>query len=206
MISEKAGKHRKTFYYHFTNTDQLTIWIFRYDLAKCLQNSFPHDILIYEKGEEQEIFPEFPFYLRNRRKGSLIYNAPFFEALASTLEQRRFYYRKVFAETSRSVLQNYMYNLYCPILKDDILYLIDACLSHEKEIDVVKVKNHLNKKASVDFLAEYYTGAFIFRLTRRLNFAQNRRTLNDIVPFENVTHDSLCLLIREHSHMENFFE
>ncbi len=59
------------------------------------------------------------------------------------------------------------------------------------------VRERLTGNAGVDFLAEFYTGAFLSRFVERLNYTSARRTARDILPFENVVHDSLAALIRQ---------
>lgn len=199
MLAESIGKHRKTFYYHFTDKEHLIAWLFRYDLALMLQELFPAHVLVWEKQTHDSAFPEFPYYIRNITDTYSIYNAPFFETIADVFEKRRVYYKQVFAESGKEALQNYIYNLYCPALQDDITYLIEKCLENKNDLEASTIKERLAQKSSVDFLAEYYTGAFIYRLIRRLNYASSRRTLEEIMPFENITHDTLYLLLCQHS-------
>lgn len=79
MIAVNAGKHRKTFYYHFNSKEQLVIWLFRYDLAKGLTERFDEKLLVSDEDTSDEPWSGFPFYVRNVKDSSRIYNTPFSE-------------------------------------------------------------------------------------------------------------------------------
>lgn len=193
MIVERIGKHRKTFYYHFSDKDDLMRWLFRYDLAQGLESEFGAAQLVYE-GDGGS-YPEFPFYVRNVLGNGRIYNALFFEAFARSLESRRAYYRAVFAVRGLGSMESYLYDLYCPELKRDIVHLVEVGLADKPALLQTECRERLERGEGVDFLAGFYTGAFIQRFVKRLIDDSSRRTIDDIRPYENVIHDSLWLLI-----------
>lgn len=194
MITETAHKHRKTFYYHFLDKTELIVWIFRYDLAKGLRREFPGGVLIWEEPNKNNLFIDFPYYVRNINQDKHIINARFFEVFAQSLEVRKTYYRKVFAQLGRGTLEDYIYNLYWPAIRDDIHYLIDLYLTQRAQINLTQAARCLKKETPIEFLAEFYAGAFVLRVIKRLNQTEIIRTLDDIKPFDNVIHDSLYLL------------
>lgn len=193
MIVDGVGRHRKTFYYHFPDKDGLIRWLFRYDLAMGLTEDFPRDVLVWE-GKDG-LYPDLPFYVRRATDTGRIYNAAFFEAFARSLEHRRDYYRRVFSPRGPGTLEDYLYRLYCPEIRTDISCIVDAMLAGEPPLLQAESRERLTQGASVDFLAEFFTGAFIQRYIKRLLDDEARRTIEDIIPYENVIHDSLSLLI-----------
>lgn len=205
MIVETIGKHRKTFYYHFSDKRQLIVWIFRYDLAQGLLDAFPQDVLVYEESSQNNLFAEFPYYVLNIKGTARIYNAPFFELFARSLEKRRTYYREVFSQVGLGTLEDYLYQLYQPRLKEDIYFLINSGLICDNSMQSALLKEHLIHGSAVDFLAEFYTGAFISRFIRRLNWAQSKRTVEEVMPYENVIHDSIFLLLHEKACLDDLY-
>lgn len=197
MIAEQAGKHRKTFYYHFGDKEQLVVWLFRYDLACDLLDKFPENLLVWEGDNPESTLAEFPFYARKVEDSGRIYNAPFFAALSYSLERRRTYYRRMFSTRGPGTLDFYLHQLFFPVIREDILFLIDRGVDEQAPLVRQAVRERLTGNAGVDFLAEFYTGAFLSRFVERLNYTSARRTARDILPFENVVHDSLAALIRQ---------
>ncbi|WP_158539816.1 TetR family transcriptional regulator [Gordonibacter sp. 28C] len=197
MIAEASGKHRKTFYYHFADKEQLVVWLFRYDLASGLADKFPEDLLVREQDSPDNPLAEFPFYARRIEESGRIYNAPFFAALSYSLEKRRAYYRRIFSTRGPGTLDFYLHQLFFPAIKEDILFLIDREIGRQSAVERKALRERMTSNAGVDFLAEFYTGAFLSRFVERLNYTSARRTARDIIPFENVVHDSLAALIRQ---------
>lgn len=195
MVVEGLGKHRKTFYYHFPSKSHLIIWLFRYELDQELEKRFQPDQLIY--GSSDDEYTEFAFYARNIGERQRIYNAPFFDGLYGCFERRRNYYRNVFSKLGPGTLEHYLLTLYLPVITDDIHYLIERKISEQKLLVQEDIRIQVDRGYSVDFLAEFFTGAFISRYIQRLNYASVGRTAEEISPFENVIHDSLGWLIHQ---------
>lgn len=195
MIASSLGKHRKTFYYHFSDKQHLVIWLFRYELAQMLEGAFPPEALIYESKDG--MFPELPYYVRNIGEKRRIYNAPFFAGLYGCFEKRRRYYRNVFSKLGPGTLEHYLITLYQPALADDVVYLIRRKLDEQDGIVRETIRDRVDRGYSIEFLAEFFTGAFISRQIQRLNYSSTGRTAEDIYPFENVIHDSLGWLIHQ---------
>lgn len=148
------------------------------------------------------MYPEFPFYARNIDENERIYNAPFFDVLYRCFERRRAYYRNVFSDTGSESLERYLLNLYQPAISDDINYLIDRNLSSKKKIMQGDMRLRIDRSYSTEFLADFFTGAFISRYIQRLNYASVGRTAEEISPFENVIHDSLGWLVYQGVHRD----
>ncbi len=195
MIVEQVGKHRKTFYYHFSDKRQLIAWLFRFELAQELERIFPKEKLIYEPASSD--FSAFPFYARNIGEAQRIYNAPFFDVLYRCFERRRKYYRNVFSQLGPGTLEHYLLDLYQPAIAQDIYYLIERKLLEQNLLLRENVREKVDRSYSVDFLAGFFTGAFVSRYIQRLNYASVGRTAEDISPFENVIHDSLGWIIHQ---------
>jgi len=195
MVVDSLGKHRKTFYYHFPSKGHLVVWLFRYELSRELERIFRPEQLVY--GPEDDPCADFAFYARNIDADQRIYNAPFFDGLYGCFERRRNYYRNVFSKLGPGSLEHYLLNLYLPVISDDIHYLIERKISEQKLMVREDIRIRVDRGYSVDFLAEFFTGAFISRYIQRLNYASVGRTAEEISPFENVIHDSLGWLIHQ---------
>lgn len=195
MVVDQLGKHRKTFYYHFSDKNQLVIWLFRYELACKLEETFEPDQLIYEASDGQ--YAAFPYYARNVGEDGRIYNAPFFDATYGCFERRRAYYRNVFSSLGPGTLEHYLIELYRPALTDDIRYLIERELSKHSAIARESLRTCVDRGYSVAFLADFFTGAFVSRYIQRLNYSPIGRTVEQVAPFENVIHDSLGWIVHQ---------
>ncbi|MEG2934105.1 MAG: hypothetical protein RR842_11030 [Gordonibacter sp.] len=195
MVAELTGKHRKTFYYHFTDKREVIVWLFRYDLSCGLMERFDEAELVFEEDAGAGTYPALPFYVRNLQQGGRMYNAPFFDEVSRSLERRRAYYRNVLSHHSQGSLEDYLYRLYQPEIKRDIGLLIECRLEGEDLIDQADELKLLTGGAGVDFLAEMFTGTFIQRIVKRLIDEPAQRSLDEVRPFENIVHDSLALLI-----------
>lgn len=194
QISDAAGRSRKTFYCHFADKEELPRWIFRYDLACGLEAAFAPDSLVYAT---KDAFSDLPLYARTFDAKGRIDNALFFETLSLSLERRRDYYRKQFSIVGVGTLDTYLHEVYTPLLREDVLHLIDIECGEEGFLSLGG-RASLDRGSTIDFLAEFYTGAFISRIIRQIHDAPSNRTIEDIRPFQNIIHESLRLMIREH--------
>lgn len=195
MVVDQLGKHRKTFYYHFADKNQLIVWLFRYELACKLEEVFRPDQLVYEAPGGT--YAAFPYCARNRGEGGRIYNAPFFDAAYGCFERRRAYYRNVFSQLGPGTLEHYLLELYKPAITDDIHCLIEREVSKHNAIIREDMRARIDRGYSVAFLADFFTGAFVSRYIQRLNYTSIGRTVEQVSPFENVIHDSLGWLIHQ---------
>ena len=59
------------------------------------------------------------------------------------------------------------------------------------------LSNRRLKDASIDFLAEFYTGAFLSYLVRRTCDPRRERLMEGVGPFANIVHSSLENEIKE---------
>lgn len=180
-IIEKAGKNRKTFYYHFIDKDHLIAWIFRYDLHTQLFNRFSPDELVYETPSDDPC-SKLPYYVFVKKGVRSLDGANFLSAFAETFERRRSYYMKVLRMRSDCSLQKYLYGLYVPALRNDVRFILS--------------NRHL-QDASIDFLAEFYAGAFLSYIFHRVDTPEHSRILEGVGPFANIIHTSLENEIKE---------
>ena len=180
-IVAKTGKNRKTFYYHFENKDKLIIWIFRYDLGQVLQNHFPESALLYEEPTADSI-TRFPYYVTQKSGVRSLDHAEFFECFAEVLQNRRSFYRQALVENGPYSLRNYLYHLYLPALRNDI--------------DLILANRYLPQE-NIQFLAEFYTCAFLYYYIRRCDQNGIAQLYPDPGPFANIIHSSLEAQIKE---------
>ena len=180
-IIERTGKNRKTFYYHFENKDCLITWIFRYDLGQELKRRFPESTLVYETGATDSS-AQFPFYILQKSGVRSLDHAEFFDCFAHVLEAKRNFYTQALADTNPYSLRNYLYHLYLPALRNDIdLILANRSLPQE----------------NIQFLAEFYTCAFLYYFIRKCDQPGADRLTGQAGPFANIIHSSLEAQIKE---------
>lgn len=183
-IIEMTGKNRKTFYYHFEDKESLIIWKFRYDLGQELLATFPADILIYEDpiDKTNEDYKDFPYYLTQKSGVRSLDHSAFFDAYARVLHRHRAFYSQAFLETGPHSLRDYLYNLYLPALKNDI--------------HIVLANRYLPEE-NINFLAEFYTCAFIYYFIRRYDQPNSTHAPSHAGPFANIIHSSMESEIKE---------
>lgn len=180
-IISRAHKNRKTFYYHFTDKDQLTQWLFRHDLNEILTHSFAPDHLIREHNNEDPC-SEFAYYVFIKTGVRSLDGSKFFESLAQVFEVRRDYYRKLFKSQTGSILITYLQKLYTHALEQDILFILS---------------NRRLAQENITFLAEFYAGAALQYLINRTISYSHETLLHDVGPFKNLIHTSLENEIKE---------
>ena len=185
-IVERTGKNRKTFYYHFENKDKLIIWLFRYDLGKLLEERFSESVLLYEKPSE-DIVSYYPYYIRQKSGVRSLSHAEFFDCFAEVIESRRNFYNQALLDNGPFSLRNYLYDLYLNALKSDIELILS---------------NRYLPSNNADFLAEFYTGAFLYYFIRRCD-QPGKPVMGDRGPFSNIIHRTLETEINESQRMRN---
>lgn len=182
-IVAASGKNRKTFYYHFTDKNNLIAWLFRYDLGVLLRKRFREDQLVFQQDTTgKDPLARHPYYVFVKKGVRSLDHAAFFETFAECLEGRRSYYAKVLADNSRYSLREYLYQLYVPALENDVRFILS---------------NRYLRDESVQFLAEFYTDAFLSYLTRQAMDLRKPTIGEGVGPFVNLIHTSLENEIKE---------
>lgn len=175
-IVAASKKNRKTFYYHFPDRSKLVTWIFRYDLAQCLKRIVPEDGLVYNKRDPKEL-AGFPYYTFIKDGVRSIDGAPFFLSLDACFTARQAYYAQVLSDTTAEGLPAYMRELYTPALRHDIEFILS---------------NRFLNERNQQFLAEFYTGAFITYFSTRVLGHDVPALASVAGPFQNLIHDSIA--------------
>ena len=159
----------------------LIIWIFRYDMGQCLKQHFSESVLLYDDDPEDPT-SRFPYYITQKSGVRSLDHAEFFECFAEVLEGRRNFYRQALVDNGPYSLRNYLYALYLEAMKRDI----DIILS-----------NRYLPKDNIDFLAEFYTCAFLYYYIRRCDARGVESIGGQAGPFANIIHSSLENEIKE---------
>jgi AcrR family transcriptional regulator len=186
-IVDAAGINRKTFYYYFSNKEELVVWIFRQDIAQLLRERYPEDQLIDSTNVKNpaDNFEALPYYVQIKVGVRALEQGSFLKLLADYFKEQRGYYRKIFA--SQLDLQTYMIHLYQNEFLNDINYI----LSGRYLSDEVK-----------QFLAYYFAQATIHLIIDSIMFNRDNSSrllfIKDIEPFLNITHESLKNIIETH--------
>lgn len=180
-IVAASGKNRKTFYYHFEDKGHLIRWVFRHDLATLLRERFNETHLVYE-SEADSGMAELPYYVFKKSGVRSLDGSEFIRALADTFQRRRPYYSKALRATDSDSLRAYLIELYARALKQDIRFILS---------------NRPLSEDSVDFLSEFYAGALISYLAKKVTTPGNDDIFAHIKPFQNIIHASLEHEIKE---------
>lgn len=180
-IIERTGKNRKTFYYHFEDKESLIIWKFRYDLGQELLDCFPRENLVFQEGGDESTL-NFPYYITQKSGVRSLDHSAFFDAYARILHHNRALYSQALLETGPHSLRDYLYNLYLPALKRDIHIIL---------------ANRYLPEENINFLAEFYTCAFIYYFIRRYDQPNTEHFSSNAGPFANIIHSSLESEIKE---------
>lgn len=180
-IISAAGKNRKTFYYHFTDKDQLIRWLFRHDLGTSLVQSFAPAHLVYE-SQSDDPSSEFPYYVFVKSGVRSLDGSDFMRELAHAFELRRPYYRRLLRSSSGDALIGYLTELYSRALASDVLFVLS---------------NRQLPQENIRFLAEFYAGALVSYLVRQIRSTSTDPLLKAIGPFSNIIHTSLENEIKE---------
>lgn len=180
-IVNRSKKNRKTFYYHFTDKNALIHWIFRNDLSNLLKSRFPEEQLVYHREQDDE-FADLPHYVMIKNGVRSLDGQPFLEAMADCLEARREFYAKAFRLTDIGNLKSYLYELYVPAVRNDARFILS---------------NRYLKEDSLEYLSEYFAGAFVDFIVRRTCAPRSKPILHGMEPFGNLLHASLEAAIKE---------
>ena len=180
-IVAASGKNRKTFYYHFEGKSQLVRRIFREDLAAVLRERFDEGSLVYERQREGAM-PDLPHYVFIKAGVRSLDGAPFLRALADCLQGRRDFYAKALRQEGPEGLSAYLYQLYVPALEADVRFVLS---------------NRSLPDDNARFLAQFYAGAVIAYLVRRVCDPSVTDLLADAGPFANIVHSSIENEIKE---------
>ncbi len=180
-IVQRTGKNRKTFYYHFENKNSLINWIFRYDLNLELKANFPENELVFEE-HGRDSTSQLPYYILHKVGVRSLDHSEFFTCFERVLENRRSFYVQALTDNDRGALRNYLYNLYVPALKRDI--------------DII-LANRFLPEENIQFLAEFYTSAFLSYFMRKCDQPSAKRFADEAGPFANIIHSSLEVQIKE---------
>lgn len=185
-IVERTGVNRKTFYYHFVDKNYLVNWIFRHDLGEALHRQFPEDVLVYE-SDATDSLSHFPYYIRKKSGIRSLDHSEFWGTLGRVLETRRKFYTQALLENGPCSLRNYLYELYLPAMHSDIELILS---------------NRYLPQGNIDFLAEFYTCAFLYYFIRKCDRPDAKHVIADAGPFANIIHSSLEFQINEAQYNE----
>jgi AcrR family transcriptional regulator len=187
-IVDTANINRKTFYYYFSNKEELVIWIFRQDIARLLRERYPEDQLIGSINSKNpaDNFEALPYYVQIKGGVRALEQGSFIKLVAEYFREQRSYYRKIFA--SQLGLQSYLIRLYQHEFISDIDYILGGrCMSGDIK----------------QFLAYYFAQATVHFLIESIVF--NRESpppppvfAKSVEPFLNIAHESLKSIIETH--------
>ena len=143
LITEAAKITRRTFYYHFEDIRDLAIWIFRKELSESLMQRIDKSRLIFSENDK---YNEFCFYMNSRTPEHNLDLTEFWYALYDYMNSRCIYYKNLFNNRMIFNMSKYLFDLYAPELRKDIMFY-----TGDRKIN----------KDVVDFLVSFYDNAII---------------------------------------------
>ena len=183
-IAKKCGISRKAFYYHFSDTCELSKWIYRCELGSLLLEHCPPRNLVYLPVETRLKYPEYPFYAHKHIGIRQVDSSQFFDLLKRYLEENRSYYKMLFWSERNHGLQKYAAKLLQLGFQRDIRYILGGRHLPENMI------SQLSRCLANSVIANYLD-ALLY----------SNRSLSTVLPkeFTNVVNQSLTGMI------DNFF-
>ena len=115
---------RRTFYYHFDDIRDLSIWIFRTELAEYLKKRVPEQKLVYTENTDK--YYKYPFYMNGRTIEDNLVLTPFWYALFDYFFDRKKYYKRIFTNRLQFDMNKYIFKLYSEEFKKDILFYLNG--------------------------------------------------------------------------------
>lgn len=97
-------------------------------------------------------------------------------------ESRRRFYAQALDDNGPDSLRSYLFNLYLPAIKSDIEFILSG---------------RYLPQSNITFLAELYTGAFLYYFIRKCDQPAIKHLIADAGPFANIIHSSLETSINE---------
>jgi AcrR family transcriptional regulator len=178
-ISNASGISRNTFYYHFSDINDLTIWIFRRDLAELLIKRFSAETLVRKSDIDGDKYNEYPFYLDMRSKEKNLELGEFWYVLTSFFHKNRNYYSPIFNYSDFNFVSRiplvsgftkYLFKLYNKQFQYDVDFALDGLdVSHKDKV----------------LLASYFTNACLGWIINSVNRFLPDVIPTEITPFEN---------------------
>lgn len=178
------GINRNTFYYHFTNKQDVAIWILRTDLDRELRASFPADELVYSPCFDKESDErELAYYVHVETGARTLDASGFTRALARCTLARAGFYRKVFNAQEMDFTRCFG-ALYYPAIERDIDFILDG-----------RYLPPATRRMLAQLCCRYLVSVTRFCLED----TEGSSLLDDRVnPFWNIVHESLYTAIQTH--------
>ena len=150
-------------------------------MGQVLKQHFSESVLLYEDAPDDPV-ARFPYYITQKSGVRSLDHAEFFQCFAEVLQSRRNFYRQALVDNGPYSLRNYLYALYLGAMRRDI--------------DIILSNRYLPRE-NIDFLAEFYTCAFLYYYIRRCDQNGVENLAADCGPFANIIHSSLENEIKE---------
>lgn len=179
-ISTALGVNRKTFYYHFPSKEVLVNWVFRRDLGHDLRDAFPQSQLVFEPRDSSP-YANYPYYVHIEDEQGCLSHGEFFLLVSRCMNARPYLYPSLLRTADLGSLQAYLFDLYKRAFEQDILFIFRGAEPGSQ---------------ALDFMAEFYSAAFIGQIVRRILASRQPRSIDDVRPFDNIIHGSLSLMRR----------
>jgi AcrR family transcriptional regulator len=121
-IVRAAQISKRTFYYHFSDKQDLVAWIYRNDIAKVLLRSFPIDELICDSGLPNDKYTALPFYYNARTREHALHAGESWRLIYFYLKDKQGLYNQVFNAEEQNNLKNYLSAIYRGQIERDLQY------------------------------------------------------------------------------------
>lgn len=182
-LVKELGIDRKTFYNHFDNTADLTVWIFRTHIAQMLKGrEFYHAQLDYPDSELHDKYADMPCYARFQRPDDkTLDQGVFFRAQCTVLNQHDRYYRRIFSYPCYIDFHRYVELLTIPLIRKDIQLMLNPGQTLSAE--------------ALDFLSEYHAVGIWGRVRLYYTYKNQPIPTEELDLFWNYAHKMIRLTI-----------
>lgn len=183
-LTERLDINRNTFYYYFSDKQDIAMLVLRTDLDQELREAFPSTELICSPcfGRDAEKTP-LAYYVHVETGARTLDASGFLRALARCTLARPTFYRKLFSPQELGFARG-LATLYWPVIEDDINFVLDG-----------RYMPTVTKRMLASLCVRYIISTTRFCLED----SDGASLLDDRVnPFWNMMHESLYAAIQSH--------
>jgi AcrR family transcriptional regulator len=177
--------NRRTFYYHFSDKQDLLAWIYRNDIAKVLLRRFSIDELICDSGLPDDKYTDLPFYYNARTQKQALHTGESWSLIYFYLKDKQKLYNQVFNAEEQNNLKNYLSAIYRRQIEFDLQYYIG---------------DRYMPEGTAAFLLDYFYNACMGWIIGNVKEgSQNMFYEVKFNPLRNLTHELLMITVDKYS-------
>ena len=119
-VTDACSLCRRSFYYHFSDFNELVKWGFRHELALAIKGTCPTKSLVYPAEWMEDPLADMPYYARTVAGIRSLNCSGFFTAFHTYLDENRAFYKAVMTSPIAGSFMRYLEWLYVPAFYRDV--------------------------------------------------------------------------------------